>query len=271
VVEEILEVREADPRIGAFVRSIASAGALADTAAYSPEIGFPEKVELLETVDVVARLELAVRLQRERLAELQVRRRIRDDVESGAAKQQREYILRRQMESIRKELGEDDASVSEDLRKQIEEAGMPEEVRKQAERELGRLERMGDSSGESSMIRTYLEWLLAVPWDKRSEERLDPAHAREVLDADHAGLEDVKERIVEYLAVRKLRQERGIAEDKRSGAILTLIGPPGTGKTSVGESVARALGREFVRMSLGGVRDEAEIRGHRRTYIGSLP
>jgi ATP-dependent Lon protease len=130
---------------------------------------------------------------------------------------------------------------------------------------------MGDSAGEASMIRTYLEWLLAVPWGKRSEERLDPAHAREVLDADHAGLEDVKERIVEYLAVRKLRQERGIAEDRKSGAILTLIGPPGTGKTSIGESIARALGREFVRMSLGGVRDEAEIRGHRRTYIGALP
>ena len=121
------------------------------------------------------------------------------------------------------------------------------------------------------MIRTYLDWLLAVPWAKRSEERLDPVHAREVLDADHAGLEDVKDRIVEYLAVRKLRQERGIAEDKRSGAILTLIGPPGTGKTSIGESIARALNREFVRMSLGGVRDEAEIRGHRRTYIGALP
>ena len=121
------------------------------------------------------------------------------------------------------------------------------------------------------MIRTYLDWLLAVPWGKRSEERLDPEHAREVLDADHAGLEDVKDRIVEYLAVRKLRQERGIEEDKRSGAILTLIGPPGTGKTSIGESIARALNREFVRMSLGGVRDEAEIRGHRRTYIGALP
>src|SRR2546423_14786573 len=227
--------------------------------------------ELLEAVDVVERLELSLRFQRERLAELQVRRRIRDDVESGAQAQQREYILRKQLESIRKELGEDDASVSEDLRKQIEESGMPEEVRSQAERELGRLERMGDSSWESSMIRTYLEWLLAVPWDKRSEERLDPANAREVLDADHAGLEDVKERIVEYLAVRKLREERGIAEDKRSGAILTLIGPPGTGKTSIGESIARALGREFVRMSLGGVRDEAEIRGHRRTYIGALP
>src|SRR5213080_170920 len=271
VVEEILELRGDDGRIASFVRSITETGALADTAGYSPDLSFDQKVELLETVDVVARLELAVRLQRERLAELQVRRRIRDDVESGAAKQQREYILRRQMESIRKELGEDDESVSEDLRKQIEESEMPEAVREQALREVGRLERMGDSTGESSMIRTYLEWLLAVPWGKRSEERLDPAHAREVLDADHAGLDDVKERIVEYLAVRKLRQERGIAEDKRSGAILTLIGPPGTGKTSVGESIARALGREFVRMSLGGVRDEAEIRGHRRTYIGALP
>ena len=146
---------------------------------------------------------------------------------------------------------------------------MPEEVRGQAERELNRLESIGEQSPEASVIRTYLDWLTAVPWAKRSEERLDPAHAREVLDADHYGLEDVKDRIVEYLAVRKLREERGIAEDKKSGAILTLIGPPGTGKTSVGESIARALGREFVRMSLGGVRDEAEIRGHRRTYIGA--
>jgi ATP-dependent Lon protease len=200
-----------------------------------------------------------------------VRRRIRDDVEEGAAKQQREYILRRQMESIRKELGEDDASAADDYRTKIAESELPDAVREQAEREVARLERMGDQSGESSMIRTYLDWLLAVPWGKRSEERLDPVHAREVLDADHAGLEDVKDRIVEYLAVRKLRQERGIAADKRSGAILTLIGPPGTGKTSIGESIARALNREFVRMSLGGVRDEAEIRGHRRTYIGALP
>ena len=200
-----------------------------------------------------------------------MRRRIRDDVEEGAAKQQREYVLRKQLESIRKELGEDDASVAGDYRTKIAEAGMPDSVREQAEREAARLERLGESSGESSMIRTYLDWLLAIPWSKRSEERLDPAYAREVLDSDHAGLEDVKDRIVEYLAVRKLRQERGIAEDKRSGAILTLIGPPGTGKTSVGESIARALNREFVRMSLGGVRDEAEIRGHRRTYIGALP
>ncbi len=148
---------------------------------------------------------------------------------------------------------------------------MPDEVREQANKELARLERMGEQTGESSMIRTYLDWLIAVPWGKRSDERLDPVAAREVLDADHAGLEDVKDRVVEYLAVRKLRQERGIEADPKSGAILTLIGPPGTGKTSIGESIAKATGREFVRMSLGGVRDEAEIRGHRRTYIGALP
>src|SRR5437868_7173834 len=271
VVEEILELRGDDGRVSSFVRSIREVGTLADTAAYAPEITFEQRLELLEAVDVVERLELALRLQRERLAELQIRHRIREDVAEGAQRQQREYILRRQLESIRKELGEDEASVSEDYRQKIAEADLPDEVREQAEREAARLQRMGDQSGESSMIRTYLDWLLAVPWGKRSEERLDPVHAREVLDTDHAGLEDVKERIVEYLAVRKLRQERGIAEDKRSGAILTLIGPPGTGKTSIGESIARALNREFVRMSLGGVRDEAEIRGHRRTYIGALP
>ncbi|HEY6015435.1 MAG TPA: endopeptidase La, partial [Gaiellaceae bacterium] len=271
VVEEILELRNADERVGAFLRAVAEAGALADTAGYSPDLSFAQKVELLETLDVVERLELAVRFQRERLAELQVRRRLREDVESDAQKQQREYILRKQMDSIRRELGEDEQSVVEEYRQKIAEAEMPEAVREQAERELGRLERMGDQSPESQTIRTYLDWLLAVPWSKRSDETLDPVHAREVLDADHAGLGDVKDRIVEYLAVRKLREERGIEPDKRSGAILTLIGPPGTGKTSIGESVARALGREFVRMSLGGIRDEAEIRGHRRTYIGALP
>jgi ATP-dependent Lon protease len=271
VVEEILELRGDDGRVSAFVRAIAEPGALADTSGYAPDLTFEQKVELLETVDVVERLQLALRLQRERLAELQVRKRIRDDVEDDAQRQQREYVLRKQMESIRKELGDDDASVVDEYRTKIEEAGMPEAVREQAERELGRLERMGDASGEASMIRSYLDWLVAVPWSKRSDERLDPKHAREVLDTDHAGLEDVKDRIVEYLAVRKLRKERGIEMDKKSGAILTLVGPPGTGKTSIGESVARALGREFVRMSLGGIRDEAEIRGHRRTYIGALP
>jgi len=271
VVGEILDLRGDDGRIAAFVRSISEAGALADTAGYSPDINYEQKVELLETLDVVERLELSLRLQRERLAEMQVRQQIRDDVRSGAENQQREYFLRKQMDSIRKELGEDEGSVVDEYRTKIEAAGMPDDVREQAERELGRLERAGEQSGESSMIRTYLDWLVAVPWSERSEERLDPVHAREVLDADHAGLDDVKDRITEYIAVRKLRREREITEDKRSGAILTLIGPPGTGKTSIGESIARATGREFVRMSLGGVRDEAEIRGHRRTYIGALP
>jgi ATP-dependent Lon protease len=206
------------------------------------------------------------------LTQLQVRRKIREDVDSGAQKQQREYFLRKQMESIRRELGEDDASAVDEYRKKIEAAGMPDHVREQTERELDRLERMGEGgSGESQMIRTYLDWMVSVPWGERSEEKLDPAGTREVLDADHAGLEDVKDRIVEYVAVKKLRTERNIDADKKSGAILTLIGPPGTGKTSIGESIARAMGREFVRMSLGGVRDEAEIRGHRRTYIGALP
>ncbi|HYI80246.1 MAG TPA: endopeptidase La [Thermoleophilaceae bacterium] len=281
VVEELLELRGDDGRIAAFVRSITEPGTLADTSGYSPDISYEQKVQLLSTLDVTERLELALKLQRERLAELQVRKQIRDDVQSGADKQQREYFLRKQMESIRKELGEDDASVADEYRTKIEESGMPEAVREQAEKELARLERMGEQSGESSMIRTYLDWLVAVPWDERSEERLDPTHAREVLDADHAGLEDVKDRIEEHIAVMKLRRERGLGdaggegserERKRGeGAILTLIGPPGTGKTSIGESIARATGREFVRMSLGGVRDEAEIRGHRRTYIGALP
>ena len=270
-VEEILELRGDDGRISAFLRAIAEPGALADSSGYSPNISYEQKVELLRTLDVTDRLELALKLQRESLAELQVRKRIREDVQEGADKQQREYFLRKQMDSIRKELGEDDASVVDEYRTKIADANMPEAVQEQAVKELARLERMGEQTGESSMIRTYLDWLIAVPWDKRSEERLDPVAAREVLDADHAGLEDVKDRVTEYLAVRKLRQDRGIEADPKSGAILTLIGPPGTGKTSIGESIARATGREFVRMSLGGVRDEAEIRGHRRTYIGALP
>ena len=297
VVEEILELRGDDGRIQAFLRSITEPGTLADTSGYSPDLNYEQRVRLLQTVDVAERLELAVGYQKERLAEMQVRKRIRDDVESGAEKQQREYFLRKQMESIRKELGDDDASVVEEYRTKIEEAGMPEAVREQADKELGRLERIGEQTGESSVIRTYLDWLIAVPWSKRSDERLDPVYTREVLDDDHAGLEDVKDRIVEYIAVKKLRQERAIQDNqpedssqpaaaeagtdtdalrrrpKRSdeGAILTLVGPPGTGKTSIGESIARATGREFIRMSLGGIRDEAEIRGHRRTYIGALP
>ena len=271
VVEEILELRGADARISGWLRSISEPGMLADSCGYSPDLDYEQRLELLRTVDVTDRLELALKLQRERFEELQIRKRIRDDVQQGADKQQRDYFLRKQMDSIRKELGEDDASVVEEYRAKIEAAEMPEEAHEQATKELGRLERMGEQSGESSMIRTYLDWLIALPWNKRSEEHLDPIAARAVLDADHAGLEDVKDRVTEYLAVRKLRHDRGIEADPRSGAILTLIGPPGTGKTSIGESIARATGREFVRMSLGGVRDEAEIRGHRRTYIGALP
>jgi ATP-dependent Lon protease len=272
VVEEILELRGADERVGMFLRSIEEPGALADTTGYSPDLSREQKVKLIEAVDVKARLELAIQMQRERLAELQVRRKIRDDVESGAQKQQREYFLRKQMESIRKELGDDDEDLIAEYERKIAEAEMPEAVAEQAERELRRLERQGEQSPESSMIRSYLDWLLAVPWSKRSEERLDPKHTREVLDEDHAGLEDVKRRITEFIAVQKLRKERKIEDDSRaSGAILTLVGPPGTGKTSIGESVARSLGREFVRLSLGGIHDEAEIRGHRRTYIGALP
>jgi ATP-dependent Lon protease len=272
VVEEILEHRGDDGRIAAFLRSVEEPGALADTSGLSPDISNEGKLRLLETIDVSARLELAIELQRERLAELQVRSKIRDDVESGAQKQQREYFLRKQMESIRRELGEDEADLIGEYERKIAEAEMPEAVAEQAEKELRRLERQGEQSPESSMIRSYLDWLIAVPWSKRSEERLDPAHTREVLDADHAGLDDVKKRITEFIAVRKLREERQVEDDSRAnGAILTLVGPPGTGKTSIGESIARALGRGFVRLSLGGIRDEAEIRGHRRTYIGALP
>jgi ATP-dependent Lon protease len=272
LVDEILELRGDDGRIAAFLRSVEEPGALADTSGYSPDLSGEQKLRLLETLDVKARLELAIEMQRERLAELQVRRRIRDDVESGAQKQQREYFLRKQMESIRKELDEDDANLIEEYERKITEAEMPEAVAEQAERELRRLERQGEQSGEASMIRSYLDWLISVPWSKRSDERLDPEHTREVLDADHAGLDDVKRRITEFIAVRKLRADRGVeGESRANGTILTLVGPPGTGKTSIGESIARALDREFVRLSLGGVHDEAEIRGHRRTYIGALP
>jgi ATP-dependent Lon protease len=272
VVEEILELRGDDGRIANFLRSIEEPGALADTSGLAPDIGLEGKLRLLETIDVSQRLEIAVGLQRERLAELQVRSKIRDDVESGAQKQQREYFLRKQMESIRKELGEDETDLIGEYERKIAEAEMPEAVAEQAEKELRRLERQGEQSPEASMIRSYLDWLIAVPWAKRSAERLDPAHTKEVLDSDHAGLDDVKKRITEFVAVRKLREEREVEDDGRAnGTILTLVGPPGTGKTSIGESIARSLGREFVRLSLGGMHDEAEIRGHRRTYIGALP
>ncbi len=278
-IEEILTVRGDDGSVASVLRAIKEPGQLADSLGYDPEITTEQKVELLTTLDVTERLEKAIATMQERLGDLQLRQKIREGVESGAQKQQREYLLRKQMESIRSELGEDDGSVVDEYREKIAAAGMPDDVREQAEKELSRFERMGgEGSGEAQMIRNYLDWLLAVPWGERSEENLDPVHAREVLDGDHFGLDDVKDRIVEFLAVKQLRADRGLDSDVSSstrrrggGSILTLAGPPGTGKTSIGESIAKATGREFVRIALGGVRDESEIRGHRRTYIGALP
>jgi ATP-dependent Lon protease len=267
VVEEVAEQRDEGARVARFLRGITHPGRLADTAGYAPEIPIETKIELLETTDVLERLEKALEAQRNRLADASLRRRIRDDVNDGMEKAQREFLLKRQMEAIQKELGED--AGGEDWRTRIVEADMPEEARKEAERELGRLDRNPEGP-EAATIRTYLEWMVSLPWSVTSEDRLDIDAARTVLDEDHAGLEKVKERVLEYLAVRKLRRERDM-DDATNGVILTLVGPPGTGKTSLGKSVARALGREFARMSLGGIRDEAEIRGHRRTYVGALP
>ena len=268
VVEEVAALRGDRAQVARFLAGIAHPGRLADTTGYAPEVPLTTKIALLETVDVAARLRLAIDAQRERLADAGLRQRIREDVSENLDKTQREMLLRRQLAAIRKELGEDDES-GDDWAERIAESGMPEAARVEAERELARLERQPDGA-EAGMIRTYLEWMVSLPWDSRSDERLDVSEAREVLDADHAGLETVKERILEYLAVRRLRRERGMDEG-RSGVILALVGPPGTGKTSLGKSVARALEREFARISLGGIRDEAEIRGHRRTYVGALP
>jgi ATP-dependent Lon protease len=272
-IEEITAARGV-PAVAELLRGVDDPGQLADTSGYSPDLSFEQKVEVLETLDVEARLEKVLRWAKETLAEVEVRERIRDEVAGNLEQRQREVLLREQMAAIRKELGEDDTEdVVEEYRTRIADAGMPEDVRTQAERELGRLERTSEQSPEYGWIRTYLDWLLDVPWSARTEDNLDIAEARGVLDADHEGLRDVKDRILEYLAVRKLRADRGLGETggRGSGAILTLVGPPGVGKTSLGESVARALGRKFVRVSLGGVHDESEIRGHRRTYVGALP
>ncbi len=272
-VEAITEARGV-PAVADVLRGVTDPGQLADMSGYSPDLSFEQKVDVLETLDVEARLEKVLRWAKETLAEVQVRERIRDEVAGSLEERQREMLLREQMAAIRKELGEDGTEdVLEEYRTKIAEAGMPEDVRTQADRELGRLERTSEQSPEYGWIRTYLDWLLDVPWSTKTEDNLDIGSAREVLDADHEGLRDVKDRILEYLAVRKLRSERGLAETggRGSGAILTLVGPPGVGKTSLGESVARALGRNFVRVSLGGVHDESEIRGHRRTYVGALP
>jgi ATP-dependent Lon protease len=273
VVESIVEARGV-PEVADFLRGLSDPGQVADTAGYSPDLSIERKVEVLEILDVEQRLEKVLDWAKEILAELELKDKIRSDVRDGLEKNQREYILRQQMDAIRKELGDESGEgIVEEYRKKIADANMPEGARKEAERELGRLEAMSEQSPEYGWIRTYLDWMTEIPWDIRTEDNLEIDAARAILDEDHTGLSDVKDRIVEYLAVRKLRQERGLgpSSGRGSGAILTLVGPPGVGKTSLGESVARALGRKFVRISLGGIHDEAEIRGHRRTYVGALP
>ncbi len=262
------------------VQQIDDVAQLADNSGYSPFLSTQQKVDLLETADPVARLKLATEQLREHLAEQDVAESIAKDVQEGVDKQQREFLLRRQLDAVRKELreingdGADDEP--DDYRTRVAEADLPEKVREAALKEVEKLERASDQSPEGSWIRTWLDTVLELPWNERTDDSAtahDIQAARAVLDAEHAGLEDVKERITEYLAVRKRRADRGlgVVGGRRGGAVLALVGPPGVGKTSLGESVAHAMGRTFVRVALGGVRDEAEIRGHRRTYVGALP
>ncbi|MFF2931151.1 endopeptidase La [Streptomyces mirabilis] len=260
------------------VQAIDDVSTLADNSGYSPFLSTEQKVTLLETADPVARLKLATEQLREHLAEQDVAESIAKDVQEGVDKQQREFLLRRQLEAVRKELRElngdaKEGEESDDYRTRVEAADLPENVREAALKEVDKLERSSDQSPEGGWIRTWLDTVLELPWNERTEDEYDIQGAKSILDAEHAGLEDVKERITEYLAVRKRRSERGlgVVGGRRGGAVLALVGPPGVGKTSLGESVAHAMGRKFVRVALGGVRDEAEIRGHRRTYVGALP
>jgi ATP-dependent Lon protease len=255
------------------VQKISDPAILADTAGYAPYLDVDKKLWLLGTANVDARLEKLVEWSRAHLAELEVSEKIRDDVREGMEKSQREFLLRQQLAAIRKELGEDEPEGSEDYRTRVESADLPPKAREAALREVNKLERSSDQNPEAGWIRTWLDTVLELPWNVRTADNTDVVAAREVLDADHEGLDDVKDRIVEYLAVRARRADHGleVVGGRGSGAVLALVGPPGVGKTSLGESVARALGRNFVRVALGGVRDEAEIRGHRRTYVGALP
>ena len=273
-VSTLLESRGLGALIAA-VRETTEPSAVADLAGYSQDFTIDQKVQVLDALDVEARLELVISWIKEVLAEQSVRDSIRRDVNEGMEKSQREYLLRQQLAAIKKELGESELGEDELSRFEaiVDDDLVPEQVRKAVERELGRLERTSEQSPEHGWIRTWLDTIADLPWTERAEDQLDVAEARRVLDADHNGLEDVKERIVEHLAIRKRRGERGlhVVGERGAGAIITLVGPPGVGKTSLGESVARAMGRPFVRVALGGVRDEAEIRGHRRTYVGAMP
>ncbi len=256
---------EANQQVMAMTRSKRTAGELADYVAGLLNLPFETEVDLLTNTSGLERLRVIIDYIQQELRITEVKNKIQQDARSGADKAQREFLLREQMKAIRKELGEESDDLIEQLRQKVETAGMPDEVRERANKELKRLEYQGPQSAEASVIRTYMEWLTELPWNKTTEDNLDIHHVREVLDTDHYGLDDVKDRIVEYVAVRKL------AGPQMKGAIINLNGPPGVGKTSIATSVARAMGRKVVRISLGGVRDEAEIRGHRRTYIGSIP
>ncbi|MGY4720425.1 endopeptidase La [Naumannella huperziae] len=255
------------------VQKITDPDQLADLAGYASWLSDDRKRELLETPEVAERLRLLTEWTRDHIAETEVNDKIAGDVREGMEKSQREFLLRQQLNAIRKELGEDEPDGADDYRSRVEAADLPEQVREAALREVGKLERSSDSTPEAGWIRTWLDTVLDLPWNTTTTDNTDIAAARQVLDADHHGLEDVKDRMIEYLAVRSRRAERGmhVVGGRGSGAVLALAGPPGVGKTSLGESVARALGRKFVRVALGGVRDEAEIRGHRRTYVGALP
>lgn len=257
VPEEVLEM----------VRSVEEPGWLADLIAFSPEFSSVQRQELLEVLDPVARLRRLSVMVQKRLNVLNLRQQIATEAQAGMDRQQRDYFLREQIRAIQKELGEGSAeeTLAGELRAKIEEAGMPEETKQKALVQVERLEQQHPFSPEIGVIRGYLEWLIELPWSIETEDRLDLNEAKDILEADHYGLEKVKDRIIEYIAVRKL------AGDKQKTPIICFVGPPGVGKTSLGRSIARAIGRNYVRMSLGGVRDEAEIRGHRRTYVGAMP
>src|SRR5690242_515634 len=254
------------PEVAIAARNITDAGLLADMVAYSPEMSTELRQELLETIDVPDRLRLVSQFLAKQIEVLELKGRIQSEVKSEMDKTQREYILREQMKAIQKELGDDDPAVAEanELRERVEQSAMPDDVKEKALKEVDRLSRIPSASPEQGVIRTYVDWLVSLPWGQLTDDNLDLSEAEKVLNEDHYGLEKPKERILEYMAVRKL------AEKIRS-PILLFVGPPGVGKTSLGKSIARAMGRKFVRMSLGGIRDEAEIRGHRRTYVGALP
>ena len=273
VLEEIAKLRQSR-RLPEILRTVAEPGALADSVTVWSEADGSRRAAVLLAIDVGQRLDVVTAWARSHLAELQVTAQIRADVTEGVDRQQREYLLRQQLAAIRKELGEGDDDVPGAYRTKLAELALPDKVANAVSKEIDRLEHIGAQSPEHSWIRTWLDRVLELPWSTVTDDELDLTRARAVLDADHHGLDDVKDRIVEFLAVRKLRHERGVGDDagtRGSGAIITLVGPPGVGKTSLGESIARAMGRTFVRVSLGGVRDEAEIRGHRRTYVGSQP